>query len=51
MEASDMGDAVRSKRMALRIGLSWALVLALAGVSTALVAEGAGDSVRCRPRR
>jgi type IV pilus secretin PilQ/predicted competence protein len=41
-----MGDAVRSKRMALKIGLSWALVLALAGVSTAPAAGEAADSVR-----
>src|SRR6187397_72559 len=41
MEASDMGDAVRSNRMALKIGLSWAWVLAVAGASAAVAAGAA----------
>src|SRR5262245_20481225 len=45
MEASDMGDAVRSNRMALKIGMSWALVLAVAGVSTAAAADAARTPV------
>jgi type IV pilus assembly protein PilQ len=33
MEASDMGDAVKSNRIAQKIGLSWALILSVAGTS------------------
>ena len=44
MEASDMGDAVKSKRIAQKIGLSWALILSVAGTSAGCMSAKSSTS-------